>query len=535
MPVAPPLLAGIARSSSSRAVDLGILGLCFGVSLAIGWFFSRRQTGTSSYFLGEQKMQGWLVGCSMTASTISAMTFLGLPAVSFKEDYHWVLPGFTFILIAVLAMFIAVPFFRRVVTPSGYAFLEERFGTWARIYAAAGFLLFKLLRLGVVLYATCMALEVFLGIPVIWLMTGVGLVATLYTMIGGFKAVVWTEFFQGLVLVTGAAVIIPVAIHLIPGGFSTILRLGLPAGKMSLGGAHFSLAGKTVWVMIISSLFFNASDFTTRQDFIQRYRAPRTLGQARLALAIACISVVPIWVGFNFLGTVLWTYYQTHSDPGVADIMAREPEKIVPYFMSACLPAGLNGLVLAAISMASLSAIAAILNASAVTWVYDFHERFIAPIRSESQALRLSKVSTGVTGLIMILLALAIHAMRTGTLQDLQATGQMVLSAGLFGLFMVGFFSNRIGRRAALSASAVTLLLVVIWMALETPWARRVWPAATAATPDPFWIPVISNLCLPLLALLFARLFGDAPMRSNQVFFRPCVEEGLQSDCRPQR
>lgn len=530
MSMTPAVPVATLRAGSSGWVDLAILALCFAISLGIGWFFSRQKMGTSSYFLGEKKMPGWLVGCSITASTISAMTFLGLPAVSFKEDYHWVLPSFTFILIAVLAMVVVVPFFRRVATPSGYAFLEERFGTWARVYAAAGFLLFKLVRLAVVLYATCMALEVFLGISVVWLMVVVGIIATSYTMMGGFKAVVWTEFFQGLVLLTGASIIIPVAIHLIPGGLGTIYHLGLPAGKLSLGAAHFSLSGKTVWVMVISSLFYNASDFTTRQDFIQRYRAPRTLRQARIALAIACVSVVPIWLGFNFLGTVLWTYYQTHADAGVAEIMAREPEKIVPYFMSAHLPAGLNGLVLAAISMASLSAIAAILNASAVTWVYDFHIRFITPIRDDKHAMVLSKQTTAITGAIMIFLGLWIHAMRTGTLQDLQATGQMVLSAGLFGLFMIGFFSDRVGRRAALYASAITVLLVAVWVTLGTDWATRTWPGVASWLPDPFWIPVLSNLCLPALALLFARLLGDAPVRSNSVFFRPCVEEATRPD-----
>jgi solute:Na+ symporter, SSS family len=517
-------------AGSSRIVDVLILGVCFIISICIGLFFSRHQGGTSGYFLGERKMSGWLVGFSITASTISAMTFLGLPGFSYKEDYRWVVPSCTFILMGMLAMIFVVPFFRRVVAPSGYTFLEERFGTWARVYAAAGYLLLQLFRLGIVLYATCMALEVFLGVPVVWLIVAVGAVATSYTVLGGFKAVVWTEFFQGMVLLTGAAVVIPVAIHLIPGGVGTVFHLAIPAGKMSLGNTRFTMAGKTVWVMIVASLFTNASDFTTRQDYIQRYRAPRTLGQARLAVAIASLSVGPIWIGFNFLGTVLWTYYQTHPDKVVTDILAREPEKIVPIFMSSHLPAGLNGLVLAAISMASLSAIAAILNASAVTWVYDFHERFITPLRDEKHTLRLAKATTGIVGAGMILLALWIRAMRSGTLQDLQGTGHMVLSAGLFGMFMVGFFSTRVGRRAALWSASATLTLVVIWVALGTPWSLEAWPILAQWVPDRFWIPVISNLLLPFLALMFAYIFRDAPVRSNSVFFRPCVEEAVRPD-----
>src|SRR5208282_1913034 len=122
------------------------------------------------------------------------------------------------------------------------------------------------------------------------------------------------------------------------------------------------------------------------------------------------------------------------------------------------------------------------------------------------------------------------HAMRSGTLQDLQATGHMVLSAGLFGMFMVGFFSNRVGRRAALCGASVTVTAVLIWVLLGTPWSLEAWPALAQCIPDRFWIPVVSNICLPFLAIMFAHIFRDASVRSNSVYFRPCIEEAVRPD-----
>ena len=510
------LAAGTPQTVAPRLIDLLIVFACFAISVAIGYHFSRRQTGTSTYFLGGEKMPGWLVGFSITASTISAMTFVATPGFSFKEDYRWVLPCLSFLVMAIFAMAVLVPFFRRITTPSGYAFLEVRFGTWARVYAAASFLLFKLLRLGVILYVTSLTLEVFVGVPAAWLIVIVGLIATCYTMMGGFEAVVWTEFFQAVVLIIGALLIVPIALRLIPGGIGTVIDTAIPAGKMSLGSTKFSMAEKTVWVMVLSSLFYNASDYSTRQDFIQRYRAPRDAFQARLALLIAGVTVVPIWLYFNFLGTVLWVFYQQNPDSSVAAFASREPEKIVPYFMASHLPGGLNGLVLAAISMASLSAIAGVLNASAVTWVSDFHLRFIQPGKDERHAVKLGRITTGVTGLVMIFLALWIHAVRTQTLQDLQATGQMIFSAGLFGLFMIGFFGNRIGRRAAMWASITTIVLVISWLAIKSGPLRPVCPRIAAWLPDPFWIPVISNLALPAFALGFARFLTETTPAADQ-------------------
>ena len=369
--------------------------------------------------------------------------------------------------------------------------------TWPRVFCFS-----TPSALGVVLYVTCLSLEVFFGIPALWLMLILGIVTTIYTMMGGFEAVVWTEFFQAVVLSLGALIMVPVALGTVPGGMGTVFHLARPAGKMSFGSTELTLAGKTVWVMVLASLFYEASDFATRQNFIQRYRAPRSLGQARFGLLIATLTVVPIWLYFNFLGTVLWTYYRLNPDPIVTAFTVRDPEKIVPYFMATHLPLVLNGVVLAAMVMASLSTLAGVLNSCAATWVGDFHLRFLSPHADEPQQLRLSRRTTLVMGAIMIFLALLIHILRTQTLQDLQATGQMVFNAGIFGLFMIGFYRSRIGGRAALCASVSVVALVGLWF---TGYVRG-W---AGWLPDPFWIPVFSNLGLPALAFIFAWILHD--------------------------
>lgn len=490
------ILAMAPLSMGTRIIYLAILSICLVVSLGIGKYFSRRQKNAKSYFLGGGDMPGWLVGISISASMISAMTFLAIPGFSFKEDYRWVVPSFSFLIMAVFAIVVLIPFFRKASTPSGYAFLEQRFGAWARVYAAGGFLLFNVLRLGVVLYVTCLSLEVFFGIPAIWLMLILGIAATLYSMMGGFEAVVWTEFFQAIVLVMGAVIMVPVVLHAIPGGLGTVVDLAVPAGKMSLGSFEFTFVEKTVWVMVLASLFYNASDYSTRQDFIQRYRAPKNMRQARIAVAIGAVTVVPVWLYFNFLGTTLWTYYKVNPDPVVAEFTVSAPEKIVPYFMASQLPPVVTGLVLGAILMAALSTLAPILNACAVTWAGDFHHRFFRGPAEARDELKLGRATTRALGVIMIVLALLIHVLRTQTLQDLQATGQMLFSAGLFGLFLIGFFGHRISARASLCAAACTVGIVLVWFAAHT-WKWVAW------APDPFWIPVLSNLGLPTFAIVF--------------------------------
>lgn len=454
-------------------------------------------------------MPGWLLGFSLTASTISAMSFQAIPAFSFREDYRWMMQSVGFLVMAVVAIFIVVPFFRKVTTPSGYAYLEQRFGTWARMFAAGGFLILNLVRLGVILYVTCLSLEIFLGFSALALMLVVGVVTTIYTMAGGFEAVVWTELLQTAVLIGGALVLVPVALTAIPGGLTTVMETAIPAGKMSLGSTEWTLAEKTVWVMLLASLFSMASDFTTRQDYIQRYRAASSLWQARLAIIIGVVTVVPVWLYFNFLGTVLWVLYKKVPDAAVAGFSESNPEKIVPHFILTGLPAGLTGLVMAGILMASVSTLAPILNACAVTWVSDFYQRFFVLNRSERHYLLAGRVSTAIFGSITVGLALWVGVSRTATLQDFLATIAMVLTAGVFGLFMLGFFSSRVGGRAALIAAIVTVSLVAGWVMVRNPIVAELYPAVYAKVPDLFWVPVLSNLLLPVIAVMMSRLWPE--------------------------
>ncbi len=540
-------------------------------NLSVGAYFSRKQTGTKSYFLGGGNLPGWLVGFSITASMISAMTFLALPGYTFKEDWFWVLPSFCFLILGVLSAYFIVPFFRRVQTPSGYAFLEQRYGTWARVYAAVGFMTFNLMRLGIVLYVTSIALEEFLPVagalrafegamggdlpwlfhePIFWVILILGAVATLYTMFGGLEAVIWTDFFQSMLFIFGGATLLPIILYQISqvtdvsflGGFSEIFTRAAEAGKLSIGSTELTLGEvdgkKTLWVVMISTLFVNANDYTTRQDFIQRYRAPKDLFNARFAVILGACTVVPIWLYFNFLGTSLWVYYDIAPDATVDAFRNIAPEKIVPYFMAQYLPVGLKGFFLAAILTASLSTMAPMLNACTVTWVDDFYHRFIVRNKPDMHYVRVGRVSTCLIGVFMVTSATLIYVWRSQTLQNMHATLAMICSIGLFGLFMVGFFSKGVGNRAAFCASSIVVPLGLLWSAFYFIKNSEGFPASFGGwlhenflgggsasleeviasvsqfhanmdnwVPDIFWLTVFMNLLMIGLALLFSKIF----------------------------
>lgn len=162
-----------------RLLDQVIIGLGFLVLVIIGIRCSRRSQTDEGYFLAGRSMPGWVVGFSLMATIVSSLTFLGLPAFAFG-DSNWrnVLSHFTYIPAVLVAVYLFIPFYRSTRVRSAYEYLELRFGLWARLYAAAAFVLFHFFRTGLVLYAVSLAIQSILGtdqdsLPVIIVIAGI--------------------------------------------------------------------------------------------------------------------------------------------------------------------------------------------------------------------------------------------------------------------------------------------------------------------------------------------------------------------------
>jgi len=495
-------------SPSFHLLDSIVLGIVLLLLICVGAYFSRRIKNADGYFLANRSMPGWLVGISMMATMISAMSFLAIPAFTYTENYLWVPSSVIYAFMAVVAMYVFMPFFRRIKTPSGYEYLEKRFGLWARIYLASGFTLFHFLRMGIVLYAISLPFQTISGIDTVWLVVIIGVIAGAYTVAGGLEAVIWTDLFQAVLLLVGALICVPVVLNGIPGGLEQVITEAYDAGKMSLGGWEFDLSERTFWTMLIFALVMGAAGFATNQDVIQRYRAPKSDKQARIAIAVSAFTIVPIWLYFSFLGTALWVFYQTFPDPTVLAYAESAPEKIVPYFVFSHLPAGVGGLVLAGLIMAAMSSLDSSINACSATLTSDFYQRFFAKDKDPEHYLKAGRWFSVAFTCIMIAVALTIHFYRDITLQDLQAIFQILLTAGTFGLMLIGFLSTRVDNRSALTAAVITVVLVVGWIVLDTGWMKTMVPSLEDWVPNKFWLPAIANVMIFVLAILISRITG---------------------------
>jgi Na+/proline symporter len=242
--------------------------------------------------------------------------------------------------------------------------------------------------MGTALYVPCLAIETITGgaLKAIPLIITLGAVVTLYTMLGGIQAVIWTDIIQFCIMLTGVAVAISVILWNVDGGLAAVWRLGMDAGKIDF---YYELpipAGASLWdkfllymgepkamsAILITTICGRMAGYTSDQVMVQRFQTTKSLKDSRQAFIInACGDA--IWtLGLAFVGLALFAFYQTHVLPPE---IAENTDRIFPHFMATVFPTGLIGLVVAAILAASLSSIDSAINSCTSVIVVDFYNR----------------------------------------------------------------------------------------------------------------------------------------------------------------
>lgn len=359
--------------------------------------------------------------CSIIATEVSALTFIGIPAVAFKGD-------FTFIQIymgAIAARFIVAVVFLPKVYDQGltiYEVMAKETGLPSGRRAVAIFYsLSKVVSVGVRLFSGSIMVATFFGINIYMGLAAVTFMTLIYIQIGGLKAVVRTDMLQMSLFIIGGLL----AHYLIPQtagqSWGEMMSMAQAAGKTSF--LNFS----NPWPFIIGILggfLFDMSTHGVDQDFVQRLTANKKLKYGQFAIFFS--SFVSISVGLLFLGvgSLLWAYYQNHPLPDVPGA-----DHIFPHFIVSYFPLGLRGIMVAGVLAATMSVLDSTINALCATTYND-----IFPNRDKKKMEHYGLIDSIVIGLMI--LAIAIIASRSEGLLYLGLKAQSWTGGTLLALFL---------------------------------------------------------------------------------------------------
>ena len=522
-------------------VDLVVMVLYVAGVVGFGCWFVRKSSNTAEFTSARGSIAGWAVGLSIFGTFLSSNTFLGVPGKAYGANWNRLVFSFSLPLAAWIAVRWFVPFYRRTGEISAYHHLEHRFGPWARTYGVVLYLLMQFARTGTILYGVSLALAPLTGWTQWWIIVSAGALITLYTMLGGIEAVIWTDVVQSIVLLTGAGAILVLMLTGMPEGPGQVFEIGAAADKFSLGSLDFSFATSTLWVVLLYGLFMNLNNFGIDQSFVQRYHASPDEKQARRSVWLGALLYIPVSLAFFFIGTAAYGYYQTHPEmlAEVRQQVARQqlrlagesetPEavaataaalsdadvgdKVLPHFIVDALPQGVTGLVIAAIFAAAMSSIDTSLNSSATVILADIYRRYVRPNAGERESMAVLYGGTLAVGALGTCTALAMIGVQS--VLDVWWLLSGVFAGGLLGLFLLGMLDRRVGSRAAAAAVAAGLLatLWTIWPNLVALFQRLGAgdkPAALAPTPllHENMTIVVGTLTVVVVGFALGRLNG---------------------------
>jgi SSS family solute:Na+ symporter len=358
-----------------------------------------------------------------------------------------------------------IPHYRKVGSPSAYTYLEERFGPWAKNYVASFWLLTQVMRVAVILYLLALPMYVILGwdMRIIIIITGISVM--IYSILGGIKAVIWTDAIQAIILISGAVVTLGIIMFSLPEGPVQYFEVAAANNKFSLGSFGVSLTESTFWVVFIYGIFINLQNYGIDQNYIQRYMSARNDKEAISSAFGGGLLYLPVSLLFFMIGTGLVVYYNVYPDLLPSDFReAGMSDSVFPYFIVNGLPVGITGLLIASIFAAGMSTISTSLNSGATVILNDFYKRYTKQKVEEKRSVKVLYIASAAICILGVLISFLI--IRVESALDIWWNLAGIFSGGMLGLFLLGYFSKKVTNVPAM-IGVVLGLLVIIWMSLS--------------------------------------------------------------------
>ncbi len=463
------------------------------IVLLVGFAAGRGSANQDDYFLAGRR-QGWApVAASTWATKLSALTFIGVPGAAIAGNFAYAQLWVGSFLAAYLVAVLFIPAFYRLRVATVYEFLGHRLGPHTRTSAALVFIVSRCLASAVRLAGCAIAVSVFFGISLIQAIALNAGIAVIYVLTGGLRAVIWTDTLQLVLFLSGAvATIIYVGLAL-PGGFVDIVAIGSSVDKFQIFNFGLDLADATTfWTGNVFALVLGLATGAADQDIAQRALACPNPRQAKIAVVSAGAADLLSTLLFLATGAAVFAYYNALPQQAVVDLAAQHRyDYIFPHFIRHDLPAGLRGLLVAALFAAAMSSLDSALSGLASTAHFDL------------KASRWFTSDTGLFGprmmVVLFAIVLVVIAISFGAQPSILWFGLKIMGytyGGLLGLFLLAALANR-WADDGLSALAVVSSIAVVVAATQL-------DVGPAPIPWP-WAVVIGSAwtCVASMALTY--------------------------------
>jgi len=447
-------------------LDWGVLAAYALLMLGIGWYYATRNNTAEDYLVGARRMSPVIVGLSLFSTLVSTLSYLAWPGEAIANGPMLLTQIAAHPMIYVVVGYGLIPLLMRQPVTSAYEILEGRLGLGIRKAGAAAFLFLRLGWMATILFATSdIVLIPMLGISPSWtpaLCVILGIITVIYSSEGGIRAVIVTDAVQSITMLVGALVTLLVITNRM-GGVDGWWPHSWPANWPAPDWGFNPDSRLSFGILVFSTLLWHVCTNGSDQMAIQRFLSTRDASTARRTLATSLITDAVVAALLTLTGMALLGFYQSHADALPAGKTVLEAgDKLFPRFIMTQMPAGLAGLVLAAILSAAMSSLSSGINSTCAVLERDFLSGRAGISTADGASVRRMKRLSWVVGVISVLLSLLSTLIR-GNLIERCFKVVNLLTAPIFVLFFLALFvpwANAIGAWVGLAASIATAVAI---------------------------------------------------------------------------
>lgn len=401
-------------------------------------------------------------GTSLMASFISAAYLLGNASEIYTNGTMYFMVFLSYFLVVPVTAYLYMPIFYNLNVCTAYEYLELRFNRTIRLIAVGLYTIQMALYLAVSLYAPALALSKVMGMPLWAAVAVLGIICTIYTSLGGIKAVVYTDTFQCVIMFIAFIVVVSMGFKEV-GGFHRAWEIAKQGSRVEFNSASSSMTVRnTIWGLIIGAWFANSASYATNQMMVLRYLIVKDLTRARIVVWLNIPYLCLILLLSCLCGIMVYARYAT-CDPLLTKRIDTA-DQILPYFVMDVLAhtTGVAGVFVTGIFMASLSSVSSGINALATVFYVDVIAVFKPGIKQSTGSNIMIALGVFFGALSIALVAVAENL---GDVLAAQSAINSGIGGPLLGLFSMGMFIPHVSSKGAL-LGLLTSLGIALWICI---------------------------------------------------------------------
>ncbi|OHB57589.1 MAG: hypothetical protein A2Y07_06955 [Planctomycetes bacterium GWF2_50_10] len=440
-----------------QIMDYGCMAIFLFVIIYIGCIFAKRGQTTSAFLLGSGKMPWWAVGVSYLMALLSTVSLVATPGEAYNHGLRFYIFDWIGPISGLITFYLFIRFYFKVKTFTPFAYLESRYSPAVRAVISTAYLFMRVSYLAMVLFSCALVFKGLADWNVPLTITLIGIVALLYSSLGGLKAVIWVNVIKFFALCGSLITTLVVCLGQVDGGPLGVLNYAFAHDHgfnfSSVNSDFFSFDPHvriTLWLLIISSLggymFSNSAD----QIAIQQLLSTSSYKKARNSFVTSISIALPFSFLLWFLGLSMFAYFGQHPLPEgnpAGDVAMFK-------FIKLKMPSPLPGLVASAMLATAISTSGAAMNALATVATKDFYFRFFRPNAHEEDQVKFSRASTVVVGILAICLSISISIVSRSLGETVMEAASMWIAVMcvIAPTFLVGVISRRANTAHILTA-----------------------------------------------------------------------------------